>query len=305
MATLTASASGLTSATATVEVTTDLIAITAARVDKTIAKAGDTVTVTANGTPSRTMTFSIGSVVTDAAMTESAAAGGTYTGTYTPVAGSHDGTHQITVALNGTSLPAGVLVVDTTAPTVTASASPTEATNGDTVTITATVSDGSGSGVASVSADVSMLDTTQTAAIALTGTDSYSSSFTISLDNTAANGVQTLTVTAMDAAGNSGTASATVTLNNSLSYTATLPPGISLFHVPLEVEGLNTVNDLKAMLGSSANLLITYDGSAWNSRSGGVPITSSLGGSCFDGCGDNRHLRGDSLERWVHQSETG
>ena len=277
VATLTASASGLTSATATVEVTTDLIAITAARVDKTIAKAGDTVTVTANGTPSRTMTFSIGSVVTDAAMTESAAAGGTYTGTYTPVAGSHDGTHQITVALNGTSLPAGVLVVDTTAPTVTASASPTEVTNGDTVTITAGVSDGSGSGVASVSADVSMLDTTQTAAIALTGTDSYSGSFTISPDNTAANGMQTLTVTAMDAAGNSATGSATVTLNNSLSYTATLPPGISLFHVPLEVEGLNTVNDLKAMLGSSANLLITYDGSAWNSRSGGVPITSSLG----------------------------
>ena len=279
MATLTAATTGLTSGTATVEVTTDAITIDSASLDKTMAKVGDTVTVTAMGTAGLTTAmFSIGSVVTDASMMESAAAGGTYTGTYTPVADMHDGTHAVTVSLaEGVSLPAGALTVDTTAPTVSASASPMTVANGDTVTITAMVSD-AGSGVSSVSADASALDTTQTAAIALTMMeDSYSGSFTIGAANAADNGMHTITVTAMDAAGNSATASATVTLNNTLSYTATLPAGISLFHVPLMEDGLNTVSDLGTKLGDAANLLITYDGTSWNSRSGGVAITSSLG----------------------------
>ena len=187
MATLTAAATGLTSGTATVEVTTDAITIDSASLDnKTMAKVGDTVTVTAMGTAGLTTAmFSIGSVVTDASMTESAAAGGTYTGTYNPVADMHDGTHEVTVTFaEGVSLPkAGALTVDTTAPTVSASASPMTVANGDTVTITATVSDTDGSGVSSVSADASALDTTQTAAIALTMMeDSYSGSFTIGAD---------------------------------------------------------------------------------------------------------------------------
>ena len=88
---------------------------------------------------------------------------------------------------------------------------------------------------------------------------------------------RTHTVTAADSSAGEATFNITLVSTTLLSYTATLPIGISLFHVPLEVEGLNTVSDLKAMLGSSANLLITYDGRAWNSRSGNVPITSSLG----------------------------
>ena len=47
--------------------------------------------------------------------------------------------------------------------------------------------------------------------------------------------------------------------------------------MPLDEEGLNTVGDLETKLGANANLLITYDGSSWNSRSSAVPITASLG----------------------------
>ena len=72
-------------------------------------------------------------------------------------------------------------------------------------------------------------------------------------------------------------ASAKVTLENVLTYTSMLPAGISLFHVPLAVEGLDTVGDLETKLGANVNLLITYDGTNWNSRSSNVMITADLG----------------------------
>ena len=68
-----------------------------------------------------------------------------------------------------------------------------------------------------------------------------------------------------------------VTLLNEISYTSTIPAGISLFHVPLMVEGLDTVGDLETMIGDTVNLLITYDGTTWNSRSSAMmqlPLTS-------------------------------
>ena len=43
------------------------------------------------------------------------------------------------------------------------------------------------------------------------------------------------------------------------------------------VEGLDTVGDLEAMIGDTVNLLITYDGSTWNSRSSAMMITADLG----------------------------
>ena len=151
--------------------------------------------------------------------------------------------------------------------------------NGDTVMISAMVDDGAGSGVASVMADVSMLDSTQTDMVALTmANGAYSAEVMISEDNAAMNGEQTITVTAMDAAGNSSDpATVTVTLLNTLSFTSMIPAGISLFHVPLDVEGLDTVGDLETMLGNNVNLLITYDGTTWNSRSDDVMITATLG----------------------------
>ena len=108
---------------------------------------------------------------------------------------------------------------------------------------------------------------------------SYSASHPISDDNAAVNGAKTITVTAMDAAGNSGTGTASVMLDNKLSFTSTIPAGTSLFHVPLDVEGLDTVGDLKTMIGDGVSLAIVYDtvAGSWNSRSDDVAITADLG----------------------------
>ena len=61
-----------------------------------------------------------------------------------------------------------MLTLDSTAPTITVSDIEGMVANGDTVMISAMVDDGAGSGVASVMADVSMLDSTQTDMVALT-----------------------------------------------------------------------------------------------------------------------------------------
>ena len=117
----------------------------------------------------------------------------------------------------------------------------------------------------------------------------------ISEDNAAMNGEQTITVTAMDAAGNSSDpATVTVTLLNTLSFTSMIPAGISLFHVPLDVEGLDTVGDLEAMLGNNVKLLITYDGTTWNSRSDDVMITATLGILVSLSAETIGHLRGNA-----------
>ena len=93
------------------------------------------------------------------------------------------------------------------------------------------------------------------------------------------NGSKTITVTAADAAGNSATVQATVTLDNKMSFTSTIPSGVSLFHVPLDEEGLDTVGNLKTKIGDGVALAIVYDSAtgSWNSRSDDMAITSSLG----------------------------
>ncbi len=281
IATITATAPGLTMASQPVTVTTSVVAITegSVTIEPALAMAGDTVTVSAMGTAGRTVMFSVGSIVTDRSMAE--VSSGAYSGSFTVVADQHaDGMYDVSVSLNGQgAMVSNALTLDSTMPTVMAMAAPDTVANGEPVEISATVSDASS--ITSVMADVSMLDTTQTDAVSLTmGADgSYSASVVVSEDNTAINGAKTITVTAIDAAGNSGSGTAMVTLDNMLSYTSTIPAGTSLFHVPLAVEGLNTVGDLREMLGSDANLLIVYDSATdlWNSRSDDVPITPDLG----------------------------
>ena len=72
----------------------------------------------------------------------------------------------------------GALTIDTMMPSVTITAPAADMTvaKGESVTITATAGDGTGSGIASVMADVSMLDSTQTdVALTTMGADgSYS-----------------------------------------------------------------------------------------------------------------------------------
>ena len=281
-ATITVSSGTLTEDTATVTVTTDVVEITSAGstiadsdgVAKEVARDGDTVTVTAMATRGKTVTVMIDSIIVSPAdMDESPA--GTYTRSHTLAAGTQDGTYAITVSLGAVSQSADSVTVDNTAPTVTASASPAIVANGEMVTISAVVT----GDATSVMANVSLLDIGATS-VALTDADAdgtYTGMHTISADNVAANGEQLITVTAMDAAGNSSDTTATVTLLNTLSFTSTLPQGISLFHVPLDEEGLDTVGDLETKLGANVNLLITYDGTSWNSRSDDVMITASLG----------------------------
>ena len=276
-ATITASSGALTAGTATVTVSTDVVKITSATVAPTVATAGDTVTVSAMGTTGKTATFSVGLIVTTDTMMEDET--GSYSGSFPVVADLHgDGTYDVTVNLNGESMTlTAALTIDSTAPTVTVSDIEGTVANGDAVMISAMVEE-AGS-VASVMADVSMLDT-EADPVMLTDADgdgTYTGSHTISDANMALNGSQMITVTAMDAAGNSGMGSTTVELLNTLSFTSTIPQGISLFHVPLDVDGLDTVGDLETMLGNSVNLLITYDGTSWNSRSDDVMITATLG----------------------------
>ena len=83
------------------------------------AKTGDTVTVSVVGTPAQDGTFSVGSAVTGRALTEDEA--GSYTGTFDVVADLQDGTHTVTVSLNGTSDDSASVTIDTAAPTVTVS----------------------------------------------------------------------------------------------------------------------------------------------------------------------------------------
>ena len=275
--TATAAGSGLTAAAPhSVMVTTGMVEITSVSFSPTVAKDGDTVTVTATATPSQTGTVTIGTLVTDGALTGVA---GTYTRTHTLAAGTPEGTHAVSVTIGGQTMAAtDMLTVDNTAPTVAVTA-PESAMNGDTVMISATVTEAGT--VASVTADVSALDSTQTAMVALTmGTDgSYSASHTISADNAAINGAKAVTVTATDAAGNAGMGTASVELANTLSYSSSIPVGTSLFHVPLDVDGLDTVGDLKTALGDAVSLAIVYDQAtgSWNSRSDDVAITADLG----------------------------
>ena len=280
-ATITATAPSLTMASQDVTVTAaavppDAVVVDSVTVAPTLAMVGETVTVSAMGSAGQTAMFSVGAIVTDKAMMEDAA--GSYSGSFDVVADMHaDGMYDVTVNL-GTASGMGSLTIDSTAPTVTVTA-PEGAANGDMVMISATVTDASA--ISSVSVDVSMLDSTQTDAVALAMGDdgAYSASVTISDDNSHANGSKTITVTAMDAAGNSGMGTASVDLYNTLSYTSMIPAGLSLFHVPLDVDGLDTVGDLKGMIGNGSNLAIVYDHAtgSWNSQSDDVAITADLG----------------------------
>ncbi len=276
-ATISASAPGLEGKDHMVTVTGGVIEITSVMVSPTVAKDGATVTVTAMASAGQAPMVTIENIVTGGGMVESPA--GTYTRTDTLAAGTQEGMHRVSVSIGDVMMAAGdMLTVDNTPPTVTVTA-PESAMNGDTVMISATVTEAGT--VSSVTADVSELDSTQTAMVELTmGTDgSYSASHPISDDNAALNGAKTITVTATDAAGNMGTDTASVELMNTLSYTSTISSGSTLFHVPLDVEGLDTIAHLKERLGDAVSLVTILDAAtgSWNSRNDDVPITADLG----------------------------
>ena len=243
-----------------------------------VAKDLDTITVTAVGTPFQNPTFMIEDINFSGISMEEDAGDGTYTGSHRLARGSAEGMHSVTVSINGVSKPApNMLTVDNTVPKVevTAPAAGMTVVNGEMITITATVTEED----VTVTADVSMLDS-EAEADSVMLTDGIGT-HTISADgvNAAENGEYTITVTATDAAGNVGTGTTTVMLDNTRSFTSMIPDSISLFHVPLQVEGLDTVADLKAALGES-----------------GIEVTSIVahrGGSDYDADSDDVMLTGD------------
>ena len=103
---------------------------------------------------------------------------------------------------------------------------------------------------------------------------------TISTENEADNGTYTITVTAMDAAGNSSVpATAMVTLQNTISFTSMLPASVSLFHMPLDDDEIDTVGDLRAALGGEDNVTLiasTFDG-VLNFADDDMTIAADLG----------------------------
>ena len=98
------------------------------------------------------------------------------------------------------------------------------------------------------------------------GDGTYIGMHTISTENEADNGTYTITVTAMDAAGNSSDPdTAMVTLQNTISFTSMLTADVSLFHMPLDDDEIDTVGDLRAALGGDDNVTLlasTFDGNA-------------------------------------------
>ena len=147
----------LASDNTTIQVIASVDTVDTVTVAPEVATVGD-VTVTVKGVPGKTGTdavFSVGELVTDASLTESAASPGTYTGTLTVVNDLQDGTHDVMATLGEASLTeTGALTIDTMMPsiTLTAPAAGTIVANGGSVTITATAGDGTGSGIASVAA---------------------------------------------------------------------------------------------------------------------------------------------------------
>ena len=273
--TITAAATGLTSATTDIVVSDTVASVTASG---SPVKAGGTATVTAVGKAGGTATFSVGTIVTAKEMTESTTEAGTYTGEFTAVAVTHaDGAYDVTVTIDtGSKAATGAIVVDNVAPALTAaSADLALIKNGQTLVVSATADTGS-----SVSVDASALDTTATAAVALaesaTTAGSYSGSVAVSADNAADNGTYALSVTATDAAGNTSAAvSVSVELRNYASFDLAIPQGTSLIHLPLAVTSVNdvattvtTVGQLYDAIGAdNVNFLITYDNQAKAFRS--------------------------------------
>ena len=250
-----------------------------------IAKTDTVVTVSAMATPNRadgTVLFSIGEIITEGQMTEDEA--GSYSGMTVPLTTLHaNGVHSVIVSIMdgsevlATATAVDALTIDHTPPTVEASDVEGTVANGAMVTITATVSDAD-SGIASVTADVSMLDSTQGMVELMMGDGgAYSVPVTISDVNEADNGTHAVTITATDNADNKATAEVMVTLQNSISFTSMIPTGANLFHVPLNDPDITTVGDLRTQLGDAVTSLIVRHDGGWEPDSDGLMITSDLG----------------------------
>ena len=236
-------------------------------------KKDDIITVTAEGEANATsVKFSIVGVAgaTNVSMTAPDATSTTYTGTYTVLETDKVDKATVTVTMtdalgNTDSKPAGATVtLDNVATITSVDAEPKVVKNGDTVTLKVVTEP-----KATVTADVSKLDTTQTT-VTLHESPTEPGTFTkdvpISLANEA-NGPQTVTITVMDALGNTAVDDTLeIELQNELTFDLMLNKGLNMISIPLanatvDVEGepvtISSVSDLGNALGNTWNLIIS------------------------------------------------
>jgi len=226
--------------------------------------ADGTITVSANIETGATATFSIAGVdgATAVAM---AATGADAPDGFIAVAGSHVAAADediadavVTVAVTDALGNAGdftadaTVTIDTVAPELgDSTVDPATARNGMTFTITVNAE----AGLASVTADVSDVDTTQAGPVALEEGDDgvYTATVLVSTSNAAETGDKTIAVTAADEAGNETTNASAIAirLQAETSFTVALHAGVNLVHVPVKVDGLDNASDLYEALGGS------------------------------------------------------
>ena len=90
----------------------------------------------------------------------------------------------------------------------------------------------------------------------------------------------TITVRAMDDAGNSASDSATVELRNTLTFKSMIPDGITIFHVPLDDPDIQNIGQLRAELGDAVTSIIVgseTSGTGFDTADDSMEITADLG----------------------------
>jgi len=182
-------------------------------------------------------------------------------GTYTVKAGDNVKDAEVTVTVTvgdaapETFKPTTKVTMDTAIAIDSGTVSQAQVANGDTFTITVTTESG-----ATVTADVSAVDSTQTTPVALTESattaGTYTATVTVSANNKAQTGDKKIVVQASDAAGNTATREINIRLQNETSFTLNLHAGVNLVHVPVKVPTLKRASDLFALLGGSADVSV-------------------------------------------------
>ena len=205
--------------------------------------------------------------VTDAVdLAESDTTAGSYSGTATVnVTAGGDMAVSITAsdALGNMSEAASATV--SVHEVTSASFSPMEASTGDMVTVTASGSAGQTATFSVHDADGMNIVTDKAMTESTTTAGSYSGSFATVMD-AHPEGVYSVSV-AIGVA--SMMAEGSLTIDHLSEFTLTIPAGVHLIHIPLKVDGMDTVSDLHTALGDAVNYIITLgaDGN-WNSYLG-------------------------------------
>ena len=222
------------------------------------------ITVSANIETDATATFSIAGVGAASAVAMAASGADApegfvaVAGSYTAADGEDIADAAVTVAVTDALGNAGdftadaTVTIDTVAPELgDSTADPAIARNGMSFTITVNAE----AALASVTADVSDVDTTQTDAVVLEEGDAgvYTATVLVSTSNAAVTGDKTIAVTVADEAGNETTNAAAIAirLQAETSFTVALHAGVNLIHVPVKVDGLDSASALYEALGGS------------------------------------------------------